>query len=73
VLNTPALKRALFKVLGPVRYTTVKRGVAGLVLKEQPRAELPPALERALRDEFGPEIDRVSRLLGRDLRPIWGY
>jgi hypothetical protein len=73
MLNTPALKRALFKVLGPVRYGTVKRRVAGLVLREQPRAELPPALERELRDEFGPEVDRVSRLLGRDLRPIWGY
>jgi hypothetical protein len=73
VLNTPALKRALFKVLGPVRYGTVKRWVAGLVLREQPRAELPSALERVLRDEFGPEVDQVSRILGRDLRPIWGY
>jgi hypothetical protein len=73
VLNTPAIKRALFKVLGPARYGTVKSRVAGLVLREQPRAELPPALERELRDEFGPEVDRVSRLLGRDLRPIWGY
>jgi hypothetical protein len=73
VLNTPALKRALFKVLGPVRYGTVKRRVAGLVLREQPRAELPSALERVLRDEFGPEVDQVSRILGRDLRPIWGY
>jgi Sulfotransferase domain len=73
VLNTPALKRALFKVLGPVRYGTVKRRVAGLVLREQPRVELPSGLERVLRDEFGPEVDQVSRILGRDLRPIWGY
>jgi hypothetical protein len=73
VLNTPALKRALFKVLGPVRYGTVKRRVAGLVLREQPRVELPSGIERVLRDEFGPEVDQVSRILGRDLRPIWGY
>lgn len=73
VLNTPAPKRALFKALGPRRYTMLSKSVAGLVLKEQPRPEIPPVLARELRGEFTPEVERVSQLLGRDLRPIWGY
>jgi hypothetical protein len=73
VLNTPLPKRALFKVLGPRRYTSLSKGVAGLVLKKQRRGEVPPALDRELRSEFAPEVERVSQLLGRDLRPIWGY
>jgi len=73
VLNTPALKRVLFEALGPRRYTAVRDRVAGLVTKEQPRAQLSPVLERALRDEFGTEVERVSELVGRDLRPVWGY
>lgn len=73
VLNTPAVKKVVFKALGPSRYAAVRDSVAGVVLTEQPRAELPPALERALRDELGSEVDGVSRLLERDLRPLWGY
>lgn len=73
VLNTPAVKRVLFKALGPRRYTSLKRGVAGVVLKEQPRAELSPVFERELRAEFGTEVRRVSELVGRDLRPVWDY
>jgi Sulfotransferase family len=73
VLNTPAPKRVLFKALGPRRYTVLQRRVAGLVMKEQPRSELSTVLERDLRDEFGAEVERVSELVGRDLRPVWGY
>lgn len=32
------------------------------------RPPLDPALRRALSEEFAPEVDRLSRLLGRDLR-----
>jgi hypothetical protein len=73
VLNTPAFKRMLFKALGPQRYTVLQKRVAGLVMKEQPRPELSPVLERELREEFGAEVERVSELVGRDLRPVWGY
>jgi Sulfotransferase family len=73
MLNTPAFKRVLFKALGPRRYTALQKRVAGLVMKEQPRPELSPVLERELRDEFGAEVERVSELVGRDLRPVWGY
>lgn len=73
VLNAPALKRVLFEALGPRRYSAVRNLVAGLVLKEQPRPGLSPVLERKLREEFSAEVDRVSDLVGRDLRSIWGY
>jgi hypothetical protein len=73
VLNTPAPKRALFKALGPRRYTAVSKGVARLVMREQRRPDLPPAVERQLRAELGAEVDRVSAIVGRDLRPVWGY
>jgi hypothetical protein len=73
VLNTPALKRVLFKALGPGRYTTLSKGVAGLVMKERPRHDISPALEWQLRDELGPEVARVSELVGRDLMTVWGY
>jgi Sulfotransferase family len=73
VLNTPALKRGLFKALGVRRYTALRGGVARLVLREQARTALSPVLERELRDEFRAEVERVSELVGRDLRPVWGY
>lgn len=72
-LNTPALKRMLFRALGPRRYTNLQKRVARLVMKEQPRPALSSALELQLRDEFLPEVQRVSELVGRDLRPVWGY
>jgi hypothetical protein len=73
LLNTPAPKRVLFKALGPRRYFALQRAVARLVLKEEPRPQLAPAVERALREEFRPEVERASQVVGRDLRPIWGY
>ena len=72
-LNTPALKHMLFRALGPPRYIALRDRVARLVLKEQPRPGLSPVLERELRDEFGSEVERVSGLVGRDLRSVWGY
>ncbi|MGH3022108.1 MAG: sulfotransferase [Gaiellaceae bacterium] len=73
VLNTPAFKRALFKALGARRYTNLQKRVARLVMKEQPRPALDPQLEGELRNEFGAEVERVSELVGRDLRPVWSY
>jgi hypothetical protein len=73
LLNTPAPERVLFKALGARRYLALQRTVAGLVLKERPRPELAPAVERALREEFRPEVERVSQVVGRDLRRAWGY
>ena len=33
----------------------------------QPRAPMDPVLRRSLLDEFTPEIERLGRLIGRDL------
>jgi hypothetical protein len=73
VLNHPGLKAMLFRALGPRRYNAVGKAVAGLVLKEQPRAGLSPLLEQKLRAELHEEVDQVSELIGRDLRAVWGY
>ena len=56
----------------PAQVHRPPKRVAGLVMKEQRRPELSPALERELRDEFGAEVQRVSELVGRDLRPALG-
>ena len=42
-------------------------------MKRAERGEIPPALDRELREELRPEVDRVSELVGRDLRSVWGY
>jgi hypothetical protein len=72
-LNAPALKRTLFKALGSRRYDALSKRVAGATMKRADRAELAPSLERELREELRPEVDRVSELVGRDLRSVWGF
>jgi hypothetical protein len=73
LLNTPALKRAVFRILGPSRYDAFRKRVAGLIMKEQERTGFSPALEQELREELKAEVERVSTLVGRDLRAVWGY
>jgi len=46
----------------------VVRRVQRLNTAERPRPEMAPALRRALTDEFAGEVERLERLLGRDLR-----
>lgn len=63
-------KRAL-----PSRLHPVARSVATAVFRINRRRTQRPALETALRDqlreEFGPEVDQLSRLVGIDLRSRW--
>jgi hypothetical protein len=73
ILNNPVFKGLLFRTLGPRRYTAVRKGVAGLLMKEQAPTQLSPLLEQELRDEFRPEVERVSKIVGRDLGAVWGY
>lgn len=73
VLNAPAFKGMVFKVLGARRYDVVRKRVAGVILKQQEPPGLPPLLERQLREEFDEEVGRLSTLVGRDLRAVWGY
>jgi hypothetical protein len=42
-------------------------------MKEQAPTQLSPLLEQELRDEFRPEVERVSKIVGRDLGAVWGY
>ena len=72
-LNNPVLKSGLFKMLGPRRYTALSKGLARAVMKEQGAPELLPALEKELHEEFASEVERVSDLVGRDFRVVWGY
>jgi hypothetical protein len=72
-LNTPALKRALFRALGPRRYDALSKNVAEATMKRTDREELPESLELELRRELRAEVDRVSDLVGRDLHAVWGY
>jgi hypothetical protein len=73
VLNDPTFKSMIFKALGPSRYDTVRKAVAGVALKERPRERLAPPLEQKLRAEFSAEVARISEVVGRDLRAVWGY
>ena len=73
MLNMPALKRGAFKALGPARYDSLSKRVAGATMQAAPRPDIPESLARELHDELAPEVDRVSALVGRDLREIWGY
>ncbi len=72
-LNNPVLKSGLFKMLGPRRYTALSKGLARAVMKEQRAPELPSGLEKVLHEEFESEVERVSDLVGRDFRAVWGY
>ena len=72
-LNSPRLKRAVFRVLGPRRYDRVSKGVAGAVMRPAGGSTLPPELEAELREELRPDVARTSELVGRDLAAIWGY
>lgn len=73
MLNMPVLKRGAFKALGPQRYNRLSKSVAGATMTTATREGIPESLARELREELGPEVDRVSELVGRDLGSIWGY
>jgi hypothetical protein len=72
-LNSPRLKRAVFRVLGPRRYDRVSKRVAGAVTRPAGGSAVPPELEQDLREELRPDVVRTSELVGRDLAAIWGY
>ena len=47
----------------------VRKRMLELNSETRPRAPMDPLLRRQLLDEFTPEIDRLARLIGRDLSP----
>ena len=64
----PLVLRWLAKALmsRPVRHTLFKRLVR-LNTEYKPRAPMDPQLRRRLQEEFLPEVEALSSLLGRDL------
>lgn len=57
---TDRLKRRAYHLLGRINRA---RGVQ--------RSPIPEDLRRELRIELGPDVDALSRLLGRDMRELW--
>lgn len=45
----------------------IRRGLTRLNMRPQPRPPIPAELERRLRTELAPDVERLERLLGRDL------
>ena len=72
-LNSPRLKRAVFRVLGPRRYDRASKRVAGTVMRPAAGSAVPPELEAELREELRPDVARTSELVECDLTAIWGY
>lgn len=64
----PAIKRALPRPLRRRAFASVRQHVV-----YGPVAPFDPELDRELRVIFGPEVERFSALVGRDLAIEWGY
>ena len=66
--DPPAFILALVKAVIPLqsRYRLGK-GIVRLNSKPAPRPPMKPALKRKLQEEFLPEVEQLSELLGRDL------
>jgi hypothetical protein len=69
------MPRVLMPVAPMLRRFPLVRAVRTRLLKmnseAKPRAPMDPALRRQLLDEFRPEIERLSRLIDRDLLSAW--
>jgi hypothetical protein len=61
------VKPAAQRLLSPQRWAKLKAGVDALSWGNAPRPPLNPETRRALQQEFLPEIEYLSDLLGRDL------
>ncbi len=66
--NPPPFVQSLVKTVIPpqARYRLTK-GIVRLNSKPAPRSPMKPALKRKLQEEFLPEVEQLSRLIGRDL------
>lgn len=73
LLNNPAAKRTMQRLLGPRRYTRLRDRVADLVMEQRERQ---PALAETvdeLRTLFRPEVERFGMYVERDLLGLWSY
>ncbi|MEJ7803153.1 MAG: sulfotransferase [Candidatus Limnocylindria bacterium] len=74
VLRDPALARRGRQLLPtPLRHWagSIRRRLDAWNMRPTKRAALDSGLRAELNDEFRPEVDRLSLLLGRDLRNVW--
>lgn len=74
LVQNPTLKASVRKALGERLYTRAQKNIAEkILLKSAGRAELAPDVLAKLRREARPEVEKISRLLKRDLASLWGY
>jgi len=72
MLRSPAITGPARRLLGAQRYTAVqKRVVEPALMRQHGKDELPTTVVERLRDALGDDLDRTSRLVGRDLRKEW--
>ena len=63
----PFVQSLVNTVIPPQALYRLARGIVRLNSKPAPRLPLKPALMRILQEEFLPEVEQLSRLIGRDL------
>jgi hypothetical protein len=61
------------RVLGRGRAAQLRRQMRHTPLIRRPyrREPVPPALRRALEEEFAGDVSHLSRIVGRDLGALW--
>lgn len=67
------LVRPLRKIFPRNWWYVITTGIEKFLWKHQPRPELDPQLRRKLMQQYKPEVEKTSDLLGIDLVKKWGY
>ncbi len=68
LMDPPQFVRSIMKVLMPFKLRDrMLKGLIHLNTNYAPRPPMKPELRRQLQEEFLPEVEQLSRLLGRDL------
>lgn len=73
IAHTMWLKNALYKLLGPVRYTKIQKRIEKLLLKPEPRQTMDTELRKKLETQLGPEVAKLNHLSGQDFAAMWGF
>lgn len=72
-LNTLGLKNFLYKILGPQKYTALKKRASRLVMKDHERSAVSAELLNRLQEQTMSEVEKLSNVLERDFLSEWGY
>lgn len=73
LLNRQGFKDLIYKFTGQKFYTRISKFVAKLMMSESARHNLSPAIEKRLKRENRSEVEKIGKLVGRDLTTIWDY